>query len=94
MMKGYHDNQKSFIIISTRNHAKETFTSLQIDKTFTRTTIHSNMKGSARNAFPQVPDRFTSNLFTKNDEMRDPLCIYYAQAIVELSIIVIIASQK
>jgi len=42
------------------------------------------MKGSAHDTFHLLHDRFTSELFTKNDEMRNIL-VYYVQTPVQKS---------
>jgi len=66
-------NKQASIIISARNSAEQTFTSLQIDKTPTGATILSNMKGSAHDSFPVLYHQFASELFTEYDQMRNPL---------------------
>ena len=66
--------RKASIIISTHNYIERTYTSLQISKTLTRTTFHSNLKDKAYYSFPLLWDRFTSDseLFTENHEMQNP----------------------
>jgi len=39
----------------------------------TRISVHSYMRGSAYDSFPPHHYRFTSELFTKNDDMGNPL---------------------
>jgi len=79
MMKGYDDNQKTeeLLVLSPLNYVEQNLVSLQINKTLTKTTIHSNTKNSAYDSFPLLYERFSSELFTKNDEMQNPLVYIY-----------------
>ena len=52
--------RKASIIVSTHNYAEQTLTTLQINKTLTRTTIHSNTRGRAHEFFHLLDRWFTS----------------------------------
>ena len=75
---------KASIIIYSRNYVDQTLTSLQINKTLSLERCTLICK--AVHTTPFLCDRFTSELFTMNDEMKNPLvyCIYRAQTILEL----------
>jgi len=93
MMKGYVDNQKKLFLLLSPLAIKQNSSS-RLSNTLTKTTIHSNKNDSAHDSFPLLYDRFTTELFTKKDELRNPLVAYihYAQTIVELSGNIIITS--
>jgi len=73
-MQGYDDNnQKSEKVLQCyclhSQLRRENFrASPNYPNTFTRTSIHTNMKGSAHHSFPLLHDWSTSELFNKNEK--------------------------
>jgi len=86
--------RKTSNIIATRNYIEQTFVSLKINETLSQKQKFTPIWKAVHTTL-FLYDRFISELFTKNDEMRNPpVYKLYAQTILELSRKVINTLQK
>ena len=80
--------RKASMIISTRNYEEQTFPSLHINKTLPQSNSLLQYERQYARLLSLLYDLSTSELLTKNDEMRNPLVyilyVCYAETILEM----------
>jgi len=86
------------MIISTRNYVEQTIPSLHINKTLSQNNSLPQYERQYAHLLSLLYDLSTSELLTKNDEMRNPLVyilyVCYAETILEMCWKVILSRYK